>query len=173
MVRKAIIVVLTMLAVASAVVFPLSLPWAFGYTRGGYSVEVNYGSLLVFVDAPDTDAPAPPNYWFWAANVLPPEVVESLGPYGGRLFTVLPRYFHSGSLWVLNLPLWTVFVGSTAYPTIALIRGPLRRWRRRRKGLCLKCSYNLTGNESGVCPECGTKIAQPDGPEGSRKESRP
>lgn len=23
---------------------------------------------------------------------------------------------------------------------------------------CQKCGYNLTGNVSGVCPECGTKI---------------
>lgn len=26
---------------------------------------------------------------------------------------------------------------------------------------CRKCSYNLTGNVSGVCPECGTAIGQP------------
>ncbi len=25
-------------------------------------------------------------------------------------------------------------------------------------GLCFKCSYNLTGNVSGVCPECGTPL---------------
>jgi len=24
--------------------------------------------------------------------------------------------------------------------------------------LCLKCGYNLTGNTSGTCPECGTPI---------------
>ena len=23
---------------------------------------------------------------------------------------------------------------------------------------CIQCSYDLTGNESGVCPECGTEI---------------
>jgi hypothetical protein len=26
------------------------------------------------------------------------------------------------------------------------------------EGLCQKCGYNLTGNVSGMCPECGTKI---------------
>ncbi|GJM26413.1 MAG: hypothetical protein DHS20C16_28280 [Phycisphaerae bacterium] len=31
--------------------------------------------------------------------------------------------------------------------------------RRQVAGLlCTQCAYNLTGNESGVCPECGTKI---------------
>ena len=34
---------------------------------------------------------------------------------------------------------------------------PLRRLRRKR-GLCVKCGYDLTGNESGVCSECGTEV---------------
>ena len=50
---------------------------------------------------------------------------------------------------------WTVSTIFAAYPMLAFFRGPLRHWRRRRKGLCLKCGYNLEGNVSGVCPECG------------------
>lgn len=33
-----------------------------------------------------------------------------------------------------------------------------RRWKHRRRmamGLCPACTYNLTGNRSGTCPECG------------------
>ena len=30
--------------------------------------------------------------------------------------------------------------------------------RRHKKGLCVNCGYNLTGNMSGICPECGKKI---------------
>ena len=30
----------------------------------------------------------------------------------------------------------------------------------RRRSMCVGCSYDLTGNTSGVCPECGTKIAR-------------
>jgi uncharacterized paraquat-inducible protein A len=35
------------------------------------------------------------------------------------------------------------------------------QWLRRRdvlksRGLCPACAYDLTGNVSGVCPECGT-----------------
>jgi len=26
--------------------------------------------------------------------------------------------------------------------------------------LCMRCGYNLTGNLSGVCPECGKKIGE-------------
>lgn len=47
---------------------------------------------------------------------------------------------------------------SATYPTIAFIRGPLRRYRRRRKGLCIKCGYNLTGNTTGICSECGNSF---------------
>src|SRR5438105_3452686 len=30
--------------------------------------------------------------------------------------------------------------------------------RSRREGVCVCCGYSLTGNVSGVCPECGIKI---------------
>lgn len=32
---------------------------------------------------------------------------------------------------------------------------------RRKSGLCESCGYDLTGNTSGTCPECGAKIAEP------------
>ena len=70
------------------------------------------------------------------------------------------QYFRSWMLMVSFVIPLIVAVVLAAYPTIAFIRGPLRRWRRRRKGLCLKCGYDLTGNVSGVCPECGTRLPQ-------------
>lgn len=32
--------------------------------------------------------------------------------------------------------------------------------QRRNLGLCLKCGYDLHGNVSGVCPECGTPVEE-------------
>ena len=32
------------------------------------------------------------------------------------------------------------------------------RWARARKGLCAKCGYDLSGNVSGRCPECGEAV---------------
>jgi hypothetical protein len=64
------------------------------------------------------------------------------------------------NFWVTSLrfPLACLILVGLSYPTVVAIRGPLRRWRRRRKGLCLKCGYDLTGNTSGVCPECGEAV---------------
>lgn len=58
------------------------------------------------------------------------------------------------------LPLWLVFPLLSAYPTLAFIRGPLRRRRRRRRGQCATCGYDLTGNVTGVCSECGQEMGR-------------
>lgn len=56
---------------------------------------------------------------------------------------------------ILRFPSWFPPVLFGFYPVLAFFRGPIRRWRRYRKGLCSNCGYNLTGNTSGICPECG------------------
>ena len=58
----------------------------------------------------------------------------------------------------VGVPFWLLFIPFATYPAIVFIRGPYRRYRRRKNGLCLKCGYNLTGNVSGVCSECGERI---------------
>lgn len=55
----------------------------------------------------------------------------------------------------LRVPCWATIAILGFYPTVAFIGCRARRWRRRRRGLCVKCGYNLTGNKSGRCPECG------------------
>lgn len=62
------------------------------------------------------------------------------------------------------IPLWTLVAISLI---LALL--PFRRTGRYPQGGCLACGYNLTGNMSGICPECGrpcTAIAEqtPSGP---------
>ena len=51
-----------------------------------------------------------------------------------------------------------MFIVLALYPALVFLRGPFRLWRRRRQGLCLSCGYNLTGNTSGTCSECGEKM---------------
>jgi hypothetical protein len=52
----------------------------------------------------------------------------------------------------ISLPLWMP-LAALAVPTALVWR---RYFRRARPGHCRQCGYNLTGNVSGVCPECGT-----------------
>ncbi len=55
----------------------------------------------------------------------------------------------------LTFPIWCPLLAFAIIPAFVLIRGPLRRRARRKRNECVGCGYNMTGNESGVCPECG------------------
>ena len=55
------------------------------------------------------------------------------------------------AIWAIGVPasligVWLVSVWSRH----------MRRAARTRRGRCAFCNYDLTGNLSGVCPECGT-----------------
>ena len=59
--------------------------------------------------------------------------------------------------WVAPFWLAAVLTAGLAVACAALAARPRRAWRRRR-GLCPRCGYDLTGNTSGACPECGTAL---------------
>jgi hypothetical protein len=77
-----------------------------------------------------------------------------LGRYVG------PRY----ELWVVNeveVQPTLMAILLCIYPVVALTRDRFFRRRgeiRRAEMLCVHCGYNLTGNVSGVCPECGVSV---------------
>ncbi len=70
------------------------------------------------------------------------------------------------SSWSLHLMfmLYLIGFGLAIWLTRRDIRHRLRA-QLAKKGIpvCIPCGYNLTGNESGVCPECGTAM-QKTGP---------
>jgi hypothetical protein len=53
-------------------------------------------------------------------------------------------------------PVWFLF----ALALVPLLYHVTKTWLFRRipPGHCQKCGYNLTGNVSGICPECGERI---------------
>ncbi len=59
---------------------------------------------------------------------------------------------------------WALFPLLMILPIIAYIRGPMRRRRRRRLGLCIACGYSLVGLTEPRCPECGRGFAPSDAP---------
>jgi len=73
----------------------------------------------------------PATEWNWS-GWLPR--IDRPSPGGG--FVTLP-------VWLLALPL--------LFPTLLQITRPARSLATA----CNSCGYDLTGNESGVCPECG------------------
>ena len=56
-------------------------------------------------------------------------------------------------------PFWALVVVTSILPAYSLLVFR-RQWIRlqRTLGECSRCGYNLTGNVSGVCPECGTSV---------------
>ena len=69
------------------------------------------------------------------------------------------------------VPDWSLLVAAAAIPAAWLLRLALRWLKRRRAakaGRCRVCNYSLTGNISGICPECGTpasfRITSPSAP---------
>jgi len=55
----------------------------------------------------------------------------------------------------LVFPLWITTAACTMLCMLPVFMGPVRQWWRRLNGHCIRCGYNLRGNRSGRCSECG------------------
>ncbi len=80
-----------------------------------------------------------------------PDCVSSLFRRGGVGYSVLPTSpMLPGAL--VNWLVWSLVA-------LGLVRGPglIRSHRRRRRGGCLQCGYDLRGGHGCVCPECGAQ----------------
>ena len=180
MIRKAIIVLLTLGAVGMGLLYIRSYRWH------DATVSPLKGDFCFMAAGPDVCLYTRSlTGWLWLGRLNGPlcETLNTMegvhtsmfvrgllsstgGPEQASLFGSVSSHmrglivsFHrpvgseaAGLSWVA-VPHWLLVVLFIFLPTLAFIRGPLRRWRRRRKGLCVR-----TGNVSGVCPECGTKI---------------
>jgi len=78
-----------------------------------------------------------------------------LGGFQLLIHAVPPVSENRFQMRALYIPFWFPLILFAAYPVIAFIHGSLRRRYRRNHGLCLHCGYNLTGNVTGICSECG------------------
>ncbi len=170
--RKAIIVVLTLAAVGAGVAWSLSLRPMGVYPRCGLLVEglacwAGDGRLSIFrYTCPDCLShhlqrhaqtcqydgqfgrfpPATPRTTEFEIRGLDADIAEAPG-------------IHAVTV---HLSLWLPLVGFAAYPVtvgiVAFIRGPLRRYRHRKRGRCIHCGYDLRGTTGGVCSECGSAV---------------
>ena len=58
-----------------------------------------------------------------------------------------------------DIPCSTVAAATGILPVLWACALASRLRRRLRRGFCCVCEYNLAGNTSGICPECGTALA--------------
>jgi hypothetical protein len=54
-------------------------------------------------------------------------------------------------------PLWVPTLTLAVLGSVPIALGPARRRWRQWMGHCVVCGYNLYGNRSGRCPECGNR----------------
>ena len=73
-------------------------------------------------------------------------------------FQWLPSFANRGSAFVLTVPLWIPFL-LAAFLLMAFLRW-LDHRLRILPGCCQRCGDDLTGNLSGVCPECGVAVSK-------------
>lgn len=105
--------------------------WTVRYDGGRHVIALHEGCVYM-------DRRRSPRGWRVDRNATP-----------GRVFP-MPR---AGGGTAFALPLWLVFFVSGGTAWLAW------RWDRRPgTGCCGECGYDLTGNVSGVCPECGTRV---------------
>ena len=103
----------------------VAVVWSLGRSRRAPTIRPWYGELRYTRTGGTGD-------WIRAPRII--------SDPAGRWRVVFP----------LHLPLLALLavVGWPYLPSIV-------KRRRRKAGLCVACAYDLTGNESDVCPECG------------------
>jgi hypothetical protein len=156
-------------------------PVAFGPEPEGGEVEPGYvGYTLVFFDVADVDDPIAGETMRDGSIVLSGWPTQSLVSY--RFHTrnltadtpwtdVVNTYIvlrennpvtDTSSVILTRMPIWPGFALNTLFYAAILwllfaFPFALRRWRRRRNGLCTKCAYPVGASD--VCTECGKPVA--------------
>lgn len=107
----------------------------------------------------------------WPLPSLGSTIVRTDAGLRGRwLLPIAPRWASGPHLFARSLPLrpvWPGFVANTALFAAGwwmllglpmVVYNVIRRRGLRRRGRCPRCGYDLSGLNSDVCPECGTRV---------------
>jgi hypothetical protein len=70
-----------------------------------------------------------------------------------------PGEWPGGTMWTFAIWLGYPMVIAAILPAMWLVLAGRNRWWSARNR-CTACGYNLTGNTSGICPECGTPVVR-------------
>jgi predicted Zn-ribbon and HTH transcriptional regulator len=133
-----------------------STTWSLSCNSKYYWVSVNFGALraMSIVDADPADRTFHQgfNKTGWSVRRIP------RSPH----FMHAPKYGHEvikgTQIRYVTIPLWMPLLALLLFAALLVYRDRTRRF----PGFCHKCGYNLTGNASGRCPECGSSVPMPE-----------
>ncbi len=150
--------------IVAAWALSLCLKLEYSAARGRIALNPSYASLII-LEGTETDRRSFVDHW-WNGGGLS----GSLWPSTGMTLAVeqslkSPEFWRSpiqaGSKLTctyLGAPLW-MLLAAVLIPTVVM-----HRWMRQLPaGCCRTCGYDLTGNVSGRCPECGAGCERPPG----------
>jgi hypothetical protein len=117
-------------------------------------VSIRAGDLVLVRDS-NASRTDPLTHWEFLAEQ--PDSLHREGRNRGVVRTSNKRQGVASML--VYIPLWLSFLAFALLPFHWSVITFVTRWRLARHR-CPKCSYSLTGNISGICPECGTAVAK-------------
>ena len=126
----------------------------------GTQNNLNTWDGYIVYDYRSTLGPIPLAETGWSLGAFDPRTIdgnkarrESQETFLGQTM-LWPRFMFSKPIIMVAVPLWmpTFLFASLGFAFLYL--PSLRRRKRKKLGLCLKCGYDLRGSED-RCPECG------------------
>jgi hypothetical protein len=166
MLRKVTILAFAVLAGVSGVLWMLGLTDWVSFQVSGTVWFDGYNVCLGNVSATDrsleVDSRIPGTFW--------PEIV--LGTEFG--IALVPQSDVGYTSIACRVPWWVLLLLFGVYPTVQFVRKKRQEYQKTRRlehGQCNACGYDLTGNTSGVCPECGCATRTDTGPQGPKQDA--
>ena len=147
MIRRIMLSIFLMLTTVSLVAWGLSYTYP-GYNSPSYIWRLFNGTFTCQERASST----PRTCFTWHGYKVARKYAKGYGLMNRVLPGVLGKQYR-----IYVLPLWFPSVGFGVLTMFAY--APIRRRRlRRKRGQCVECGYEMTGNVSGRCPECGVSV---------------
>lgn len=140
--------------VVTGVLLFACLPWCGGYTAPRFHVSMGRGQLgVTWLRQEIVNPVIVPSYGWWVSI-----------PHFDLMFanTEHRDWFsnHVAYMAILNRDVYFRLLIIPWAPLALSLVACIIFWcrsRRPQRGHCPKCGYNLTGNLSGICPECGDR----------------
>jgi hypothetical protein len=147
--RWTALVTLLLLAAATVASYWWYVAASIAAEDNGYRIFLQHGKVIFDMwESPKTDGRY---FGDWRINIDP----ASSWSWTGHAWP--PRFYEDEMYRGLIIPAW-LLLALLAFPTAWL-------WSRDRRfvppGCCRTCKYDLTGNTTGICPECGRPRERP------------